>query len=60
MITIETINFDKVSGFLTTFRELPKKALSTSYIVENNTFQTYAVYMYYSKKGNKTYLIKTL
>jgi len=57
-ITIETINFDTVIGFLTTFKELPKKAENIGYVVENDTLQTYAIYKVF--KTNKTYLIKTL
>lgn len=60
MITIENINFDKISGFLITFKELPKKAMLTKYVTDNETMQNYAVYNHYLKKVNKTYLIKVL
>ena len=60
MKKIETINLDILEGFLTTYKELPKKAVLTKYVIENETLNTYAVYTYYCKKGSKTYLIKTL
>lgn len=60
MIKIENINFDIIEGFLITFKELPKKAMLTKYITDNETMQNYAVYNSYAKKGNKTFLIKVL
>ncbi len=57
-ITIETINFDKVTGFYVTLDNLPKTAVNVSYIVENETLQMWGVYKIF--KTNKTYLRKTI
>ena len=61
METFEFIDFqgEKFLGFLTTFKNIPKKAKLIKYTYDES-FNTYGIYASFFKNKTKYYLIKTI